>query len=97
MSVCCTVLDGTCESVVLGPCPSAPDTRVTDAGLLEVCFVVSRACCKVCDETSEAAFEGDALVSGCAVESIWEDVTPFPACSTVDERVACGALPSPLT
>ena len=87
----------TCESEVLGPCPSAPDKRVPDPRLLEVCFAVSKACCEVCDETSKAVLEGDALVSGGAVEPIWEDVTPFPGCSTVDDWVACGAVPSPLT
>ena len=88
---------GLCESAVLGLCPSTLDTRVTDAGLLEVCSAVSKTCCKVCDETGKAALNGDALVSGCAVEPIWEDVTLFPGCSTVDEWVACGAVPSPLT
>ena len=64
------MLGETCESEVLGPCPSALETGVPDAGLLEVCFAVSKTCCTVCDETSKAALEGDALVSGWAVDPI---------------------------
>ena len=34
--------------------------------------------------------EGDALVSTCAEEPGWDEVTPFPACSAVDDWVVGG-------
>ena len=84
MSVCCPRLGEVCGPVALEPCSPELETGVSDAILLEVRDAMSRAPCWDSCEFDEAVLEGNALVSGCAVEPGWE-VTPFPGCSAVDD------------
>ena len=90
MSVCCPRLGDICEPVALAPCPAELETRVSDATLLEVRGGMSRAPCWVSCEFDIAVLEGNALVSGGAVEPGCEELTPFPDCSAVDDWVVCG-------
>lgn len=86
------MLGGICEPKVLAACAPALETEVSDAMLLEV-----RVSCGFSCELGKAALEGDALVSGCAVEPSWEEVTLVPGCWTMDEWVACGKPSSPVS
>ena len=68
------------------PCSPELGTEVWEAILLEVPCATSRPSCRF----DVAALEGDALVSGCAVELGWDEVTPFSGCSAVDDWVVGG-------
>lgn len=70
--------------------------------LVDVCESEVLGPCPPASETEvsvaidRAVLEGDALDSSCAVEPSWEEVTPLPGCSNVDEWVACGTASFPL-
>ena len=90
-----TVLEVVCiggagELEVLGDCSPELETEFWDEVLLEVGGWASRSIRGLSSEAGTAVLEKNALVSASAVESGWDEVTPFPRCSVVDKRVICG-------